>query len=72
MLKFFFVLILTSHALSAWGLRGHRIVARIAENHLSEAARSKVKELLGEEYLERYGTHHIALIRLLKIGRAHV
>lgn len=23
------------------------------------------KELLGEEYLERYGTHHIALIRLL-------
>lgn len=53
MLKYFFVLILTSHALSAWGLRGHRIVARIAENHLSEAARSKVKELLGEDTLTK-------------------
>lgn len=53
MLKFIFVLILTSHALSAWGLRGHRIVARIAENHLSETARKKVKELLGEDPLTK-------------------
>lgn len=53
MLKFVFVLILTSHALCAWGLRGHRIVARIAENHLSETARKKVKELLGEDALTK-------------------
>jgi len=53
MLKFVFVLILTSHALSAWGLRGHRIVARIAENHLNETARKKVKELLGEDALTK-------------------
>ncbi len=53
MLKFVFVLILTSPALFAWGLRGHRIVARIAENHLSENARIKVKELLGEDSLTK-------------------
>jgi hypothetical protein len=40
-------------AVYSWGLRGHRIVARIAENHLSETARKKVKELLGEDPLTK-------------------
>ena len=53
MLKCVFVLVLTSPALFAWGLRGHRIVARIAENHLSEVARTKVKDLLGEDPLTK-------------------
>lgn len=45
-------IVLVSAAYS-WGLRGHRIVARIAENHLSETARKKVKELLGEDPLTK-------------------
>jgi len=40
-------------AAHAWGLRGHRIVARIAENHLNETAQSQVKELLGSDTLTK-------------------
>lgn len=47
------ILLFSSQGLFAWGLRGHRIVARIAENHLSENARKKVKELLGEDALTK-------------------
>ncbi|MBX3720296.1 MAG: S1/P1 nuclease [Turneriella sp.] len=42
-----------SSALFPWGIRGHRIVARIAENHLSENARVKVKDLLKEDTLTK-------------------
>ena len=35
----------------AWGPTGHRIVARIAERHLSARAREAVRELLGREIL---------------------
>jgi hypothetical protein len=35
----------------AWGPNGHRIVARIAENHLSEEARRAVTVILGPETL---------------------
>jgi hypothetical protein len=34
---------------SAWGGSGHRIVAMIAENHLSPRARQRVAELLGDD-----------------------
>lgn len=40
-------------AVYSWGLRGHRIVARVAENHLSETARKKVQEILGDPSLTR-------------------
>lgn len=33
----------------AWGVLGHRAVARIAENHLSPAARREIAHLLGTE-----------------------
>jgi hypothetical protein len=41
---------------SAWGPNGHRVVARIAENHLSEEARAGVRELMGAESLARAST----------------
>lgn len=40
-------------ALYPWGIRGHRIVARVAENHLTENARKKVAELLKEDTLTK-------------------
>ncbi|MBS0619324.1 MAG: S1/P1 nuclease [Spirochaetes bacterium] len=39
--------------LFAWGLKGHRIVARIAEHQLSEKSRAWVQELLANESLPR-------------------
>lgn len=33
----------------AWGLTGHRVVAEIAENHLSGRAKREVKKLFGKE-----------------------
>ncbi|RYG50566.1 MAG: S1/P1 Nuclease [Chitinophagaceae bacterium] len=35
----------------SWGVLGHRIVGEVAESHLSSKARSKVKQLLGNESL---------------------
>jgi hypothetical protein len=35
--------------LDAWGTQGHRLVARIAENHLTTTARRAVRDLLGSE-----------------------
>jgi hypothetical protein len=37
--------------LEGWGPQGHRLVAMVAANHLSPAARQNVKELLGNETL---------------------
>ncbi len=48
----FAVLILASH-LHGWGLRGHRVVGRIAENHLNSAARKMVEQLLAGSTLAR-------------------
>ena len=42
--------------LLAWGVIGHRAVARIAENHLSSAARHEVAHLLGTETLPLVST----------------
>lgn len=35
----------------AWGLTGHRIIAEIAENHLSRKAKRELKKIMGEEKL---------------------
>ncbi|GAC1371180.1 MAG: S1/P1 nuclease [Hymenobacter sp.] len=40
----------------AWGVVGHRAVARIAENHLSTPARREVARLLGHETLPLVST----------------
>lgn len=34
-----------------WGANGHRIVAQVCENHLSDAAKEKIEDILGNEYL---------------------
>src|SRR5207249_9051999 len=40
----------------AWGAKGHEIVGYIAEDHLTEAAREKIKALLKNETLVRAAT----------------
>lgn len=42
--------------LPAWGANGHRIVAKICYDNLSEAARGRVDEALGDNYLEQVST----------------
>ncbi len=49
----FFCIFMAGTTLFPWGIRGHRIVARIAENHLTENARQKVTELLKEDTLTK-------------------
>lgn len=51
MIKKLFVvgLALASSYSYAWGLTGHRVIAEIAENHLSCRAKRQVKKLLGKE-----------------------
>lgn len=54
MLRFVFLLLIIIYpALYPWGIRGHRIVARIAENHLTENARKQVAELLKDDTLTK-------------------
>ena len=52
---FLFVLA-TPRAGWAWGVLGHRAVARIAENHLTPAARQQVSQLLGTETMPLVST----------------
>ena len=42
--------------LLSWGVTGHRTVGKIAEKHLTPAARAAVQELLGSETLEDVST----------------
>ena len=35
----------------AWGLTGHRVIADIAENHLSRKAKREIKKIMGKERL---------------------
>ena len=37
--------------MSAWGVTGHRVVAEIAENHLTNRAKRKLKKLIGKQKL---------------------
>ncbi len=41
---------------SAWGPNGHRIVGQIAENHLTDAARAGIEELVGDASLAQIST----------------
>lgn len=50
--KIFLLAFLASSLYSyAWGLTGHRIIAEIAENHLSGKARREIKKIMGKERL---------------------
>ncbi len=48
-------LLLTAFSLSitafCWGLTGHRVIAEIAENHLSRKAKKELKKLIGRQTL---------------------
>ncbi len=50
-----FTVITTLYAQSAlaFGQNGHRIVARIAENHLTPEARAEIKKITGTQYLSQ-------------------
>lgn len=43
--------LLISHLAFCWGLTGHRVVAEIAQQHLSSKARKEIKKLFGSESL---------------------
>ncbi len=45
-----------SPSVAAWGPNGHRIVGQIAENHLTEAARKGIAELVGRASLAQIST----------------
>lgn len=53
-------LLLTAYLVSTivvgWGGTGHRVVARIASNHLTKSAREGVRRILGTESLEAAST----------------
>ena len=49
-------LICAPYSLLAWGVLGHRAVARIAENHLTPTARREVARILGPETLPLVST----------------
>src|SRR5262245_31080294 len=50
------LLLLTSAIAAPWGAIGHRIVGRIAEQHLSAEARHQLQALLGPESLAQVST----------------
>jgi hypothetical protein len=44
-------LLINSVQLMAWGPTGHRAIGKVAENHLSKKASTKIKSILGDESL---------------------
>ena len=46
-----FLLLLLPTLLPAWGANGHRIVAHIAQENMTPAARARMDEILGNNYL---------------------
>jgi hypothetical protein len=50
------VFILLCFTLLSWGFKGHRIIATIAENHLTPQAKSAIKDLLGTQSLADVST----------------
>lgn len=56
-MKYFSILLIllsgTSFSSARWGANGHRIVAKICYDHLSDTARAAVDEALGDNYLEQ-------------------
>ena len=55
-LSILFVLVFSCNLLLAWGANGHRIIAAICEQHLSESARVEIQKILGKDYLEELST----------------
>lgn len=51
--RWLFLSLLLGSQIHGWGLRGHRVVGRIAENHLEPAAAKMVRGLLERETLAR-------------------
>ncbi len=47
----FFAALFTTHRTLAWGVTGHRVVAEIAERHLTKKAKRSIKKLMGNEPL---------------------
>lgn len=45
------ILLLLPHSAMGWGPSGHRIIAHIAEQHLTENAAAEVKKILGDQSL---------------------
>lgn len=52
----FLMLLAVPSAALAWGLNGHRVVGRIAANHLTDEARVAVTSLIGPEGLDQAST----------------
>lgn len=50
-LLFISLFLLAYHFAFCWGLTGHRVVAEIAENHLSKKAKKELRKLIGRETL---------------------
>jgi S1/P1 Nuclease len=50
------LLSLSSHALFAWGENGHRIVAQICYDNLSEKTRNEINAILGDNYITQIAT----------------
>jgi hypothetical protein len=53
---FSIALVIFAVALLAWGVTGHRIIGKIAENHLTPAAQAAVRDLLGDQSLADIAT----------------
>jgi hypothetical protein len=61
MLRMFLYISMALTPAYSWGLRGHRVVARIAEMHLSESTAEKIKEILGRDSLPKISNEPDAL-----------
>ena len=49
-----FAFVLQSAEAYSWGTTGHRTIAEIAERHLSDKSKKKLKEILGNQKLAYY------------------
>jgi len=50
------ILLLASQIILAWGANGHRIVAQICYDNLSEEVQARINDLLGDDYLTQVAT----------------
>jgi hypothetical protein len=50
-LLFLSLFLLTCHLAYCWGLTGHRVVAEIAQQHLSKKAKKELRKIIGRETL---------------------
>jgi hypothetical protein len=55
-ISFALIIAAAPHAVFAWGPTGHRVVGKIAENHLTPEAKAGVEDILGHETLARAST----------------